>query len=96
MIENNAEIGFFPPVSGGNDEQMIQWFSLKQNLTTINIKILTTNENGAACVFTGFVRGETTRGNQHKTMWLEYELYLPMAKSKMLQMCAEIHEDGQG
>ena len=93
VIENNAEIGFFPPVSGGNDEtnDTVVLTEAKLDFDAI-LKSLTTNEVGAACVFTGFVRGETVRGNQHKTMRLEYEFYLPMAESKMLQICAEIHE----
>lgn len=93
LIEDNAEIGFFPPVSGGNDDvnDTVVLTEAKLDYDTI-LKTLTTNETGAACVFTGFVRGETTRENQHKTMWLEYESYLPMAESKMRQICGEIHE----
>ncbi len=93
LIEAIPRIGFFPPVSGGNDDvnDTVVLTEAKLDYDTI-LKTLTTNETGAACVFTGFVRGETNRENQHKTMWLEYKSYLPMAKSKMRQICVGIHE----
>ena len=47
---------------------------------------------GAACVFTGMVRGLTTRGEPHETAYLEYEAYKPMAEEKMRQVADEIRE----
>jgi MoaE-MoaD fusion protein len=93
LIENNAEIGFFPPVSGGSDEENDTILLTEARLDLdLLLKTLTTKETGAACIFTGFVRGETERGNRHKTIKLEYESYLPMAELKMRQICTEIHE----
>lgn len=93
MIENHAEIGFFPPVSGGSDEEN-DTVVLTENELDLDmlLKKITSRETGAACVFTGFVRGETNRGTHHTTVKLEYESYLPMAELKMRQICSEIHE----
>ncbi len=51
---------------------------------------LTLESTGAAAVFTGIVRGETTRGEAHATQFLEYEAYEPMATAKMTQVAQEI------
>jgi molybdopterin synthase catalytic subunit len=53
---------------------------------------ITLSTTGAACIFTGMVRGETTRGEPHRTIHLEYESYIPMAEAKMKQVAAEIGE----
>lgn len=51
---------------------------------------ITLESTGAAAVFTGMVRGETSRGDAHQTLYLEYEAYIPMAEAKMQQVAAEI------
>lgn len=51
---------------------------------------ITLTSTGAAAIFTGMVRGETTRGNTHNTDYLEYEAYIPMAEAKMQQVAEEI------
>ena len=38
------------------------------------------------------VRGVTSRGNAHDTVYIEYEAYKPMAESKMKQVADEIRE----
>ena len=45
---------------------------------------------GAAAIFTGMVRGVTTRDDPHQTVYLEYEAYVPMAEAKMKQVVEEI------
>jgi len=45
---------------------------------------------GAACIFTGMVRGVTRRDQPHETLYLEYEAYQPMAEAKMRQVAEEI------
>jgi len=47
---------------------------------------------GAAAVFTGMVRGVTSRGDPHQTLYLEYEAYAPMAEAKMRQVADEIRQ----
>ena len=51
---------------------------------------ITEPTTGAVCIFTGIVRGQTTRGNPHDTLYLEYEAYAPMAKEKMHLVAEEI------
>lgn len=51
---------------------------------------VTLTSTGAAAIFTGMVRGETERGTPHKTEYLEYESYVPMAEEKMRQVAEEI------
>jgi molybdopterin synthase catalytic subunit len=53
---------------------------------------ITLPSTGAAAVFTGMVRGVTSRGDPHETEYLEYESYVPMAEAKMKQVAAEIRE----
>ena len=47
---------------------------------------------GAAAIFTGMVRGVTSRDIPHETEYLEYEAYIPMAEEKMKQVAEEIRE----
>jgi len=54
---------------------------------------ITLPSTGAACFFTGMVRGETRRdGLPPKTEYLEYEAYAPMAEDKMRQVASEIRQ----
>ncbi len=91
FISKNAEVGFFPPVSGGSG-MLDDAVMITENELDLNeiLQKFTTPKTGAACVFTGFVRQETLRGQQKETKQLEYESYLPMAERKMRQICDEI------
>jgi molybdopterin synthase catalytic subunit len=51
---------------------------------------ITLTSTGAAAIFTGMVRGITTRDDPHETTYLEYEAYKPMAEAKMNQVADEI------
>ncbi|HBX70221.1 MAG TPA: molybdenum cofactor biosynthesis protein MoaE [Chloroflexi bacterium] len=52
---------------------------------------ITLPSTGAACFFTGMVRGETRKdGLPPQTEYLEYEAYIPMAEAKMQQVADEI------
>jgi molybdopterin synthase catalytic subunit len=51
---------------------------------------ITLTSTGAAAIFTGMVRGVTSRDNPHETIYLEYEAYVPMAEAKMRQVAEEI------
>ena len=53
---------------------------------------ITLPTTGAAAVFTGMVRGVTSRGDAHETLYLEYEAYVPMAEAKMQQVADEIRD----
>lgn len=92
-LRQDAEIAFFPPVSGGADE-----FPLIVQVTEDEINInalldaITLESTGAAAIFSGMVRGVTERGEPHRTVYLEYEAYVPMAEAKMRQVAEEIRQ----
>ena len=51
---------------------------------------VTLPSTGAAAIFSGIVRGVTSRDSQYETMYLEYEAYAAMAEEKMRQIAEEI------
>lgn len=67
-------------------------FSITEDEIDLNglLARITLTSTGAAAIFTGMVRGQTTRGDAHETQYLEYEAYIPMAESKMKQVADEI------
>jgi len=69
-------------------------FSITEDEIDLNALLakITLTSTGAAAIFTGMVRGETSRGEAHKTDYLEYEAYIPMAEAKMRQVADEIRE----
>jgi len=97
VIPDGAEIALFPPVSGGGSEKVGQFptvFAVTEEVINLDdlVAKITLPTTGAACVFSGLVRGETRRGNFPETAYLEYEAYIPMAESKMHQVAVEIRE----
>jgi molybdopterin synthase catalytic subunit len=81
-------------VSGGATGPTI--LRLTNDVLDLNALVaeITLPTTGAACVFTGMVRGETTRATDplgaHSTVRLEYEAYQPMAEAKLAQVAEEI------
>ena len=69
-------------------------FSITESEIDLNdlLAKITLTSTGAAAIFTGMVRGMTTRGDAHETEFLEYEAYVPMAEEKMEQVADEIRE----
>lgn len=67
-------------------------FSITEDEIDLNelLERITLTSTGAAAIFTGMVRGETKRGEEHQTEYLEYEAYIPMAEEKMKQVADEI------
>lgn len=67
-------------------------YSITEDEININdlLDQITLTSTGAAGIFTGMVRGVTTRGDSHETEYLEYESYKPMAEAKMKQVADEI------
>lgn len=90
-VADGDTIAFFPPVSGGNDHP--EYFALAQEPIDHDaiVAMITTPSTGAVCLFSGMVRGNTTReGHLPATEYLEYEAYEPMAIAKMKQVAQEI------
>lgn len=90
-IPNGAELAVFPPVSGGSGEPPTI-FQITENELDLNalLAAITLPSTGAACFFSGMVRGVTARGDVHNTEHLVYEAYRPMAEAKMHQVAEEI------
>ena len=67
-------------------------FSITEEQIDLNdlLAQITLTSTGAAAIFTGMVRGKTSRGDAHQTEYLEYEAYIPMAEAKMKQVADEI------
>ncbi len=67
-------------------------FSITESEIDLNdlLARITLPSTGAAAIFTGMVRGITSRENPHETEYLEYEAYIPMAEAKMKQVADEI------
>jgi MoaE-MoaD fusion protein len=67
-------------------------YSITEDEIDLNTLVdsITLNSTGAAAIFTGMVRGVTSRDNPHETEYLEYEAYKPMAEAKMKQVADEI------
>jgi MoaE-MoaD fusion protein len=93
-LHEGDEVGFFPPVSGGAEPPTIFRITNDQLDLDALVAAITLPSTGAACVFTGMVRGQTTRASDplgaHQTMRLEYEAYIPMAEAKLRQVADEI------
>ncbi len=92
VLQEGAEVAFFPPVSGGSGfPTLMRIVEGPLNLDEL-VASITLPTTGAACLFTGMVRGITGRGDPHQTVSLEYEAYAPMAEAKMAQVADEIRQ----
>ena len=70
------------------------YFAVEEGELDLNQLVykITTQSTGAACLFTGMVRGVTSRDDPHETEYLEYEAYIDMAREKINQVAEEIWE----
>lgn len=91
LVPAGAEVAFFPPVSGGDSPKPTYCHVTHDPIDLDElVASITLPTTGAACVFSGMVRGVTRRGVTHETSYLEYEAYVPMAEAKMAQVADEI------
>jgi molybdopterin converting factor subunit 1 len=91
-LHDGDEVAIFPPVSGGTPEPAPTAISITHDPLDLNttLEALVLPTTGAVCIFTGTVRGQTERGTQRKTKYLEYEAYTSMAEAKLRQVADEI------
>jgi molybdopterin converting factor subunit 1 len=95
LIPTEAEVALFPPVSGGSDfPTFVKILEGPLDLDEL-VSRITLPTTGAVCMFTGIVRGSTSRGEAHFTSKLYYEAYTSMAEAKMLEVAREIRERWQ-
>ena len=82
-VREGDELAFFPPVSGG--EQNDHWIQIVRTPIYIEqlVNQLRRPEDGAAVVFDGIVRNHS---QGRETLYLEYEGYEPMALKKMKEI----------
>ena len=94
LLPDGAEAAIFPRVSGGAATLMPTLFSITDQALDLDqlLAQITLPTTGAACIFTGMVRGLTSRDDPHETVYLEYEAYQPMAEAKMEQVADEIRQ----
>ena len=92
ILPAEAEVAVFPPVSGGNAVELPTFFEITESELDVDevLRRITLHTTGAACVFSGMVRGITSRDDPHQTSYLVYEAYKPMAEEKMRQVAQEI------
>jgi MoaE-MoaD fusion protein len=88
LVDGN-EVGFLPPVSGGQQTVNDDVFRLVHDVIQASelLENLKAPEDGAVVVFDGFVRNNF---KGRRTLYLEYEAYEPMALAKMREIGAQI------
>jgi len=92
LLPDGAEVAIFPRVSGGSTASQPEHFAITDQALDLDqlLAQITLPSTGAACIFTGLVRGLTSRYEPRETVYLEYEAYQPMAEAKMKQVAEEI------
>jgi molybdopterin converting factor subunit 1 len=93
LINDGAEIGFFPPVSGGTGHLPTYCILTRDEIDFNDIlPKITLPTTGAVCFFSGLVRQKTYQKRPHQTLHLEYEAYEQMAILKLEQVASEIRQ----
>jgi molybdopterin synthase catalytic subunit len=88
ILHEGDEVAFMPPVSGGMAQNSYRITGEKISASDL-AKSLQAPEDGAMVTFEGVVRNHS---GGRKTLYLEYEAYMPMAIRKMEDIGAEAKE----
>jgi molybdopterin synthase catalytic subunit len=88
-LHASDEVALFPPVSGGGSATILRITEDALDFNDLLTSIVLPS-TGAACVFSGMVRGETAGDPPRLTDRLEYEAYAPMAEDKLRQVADEM------
>lgn len=93
VLRANDEVALIPPVSGGLPEETktAHCEIVRERIPTDAIAAaLRAGEDGAVLVFEGVVRNNT-RGR--RTLYLDYEAYLPMAMREMEALAEQVQRE---
>ena len=103
LVAETDELALIPPVSGGEEEVVDEANFPNENsrfqITYESISVekvsssVITPDQGATLTFIGTTREFTLN---KRTVWLEYEAYIPMAVSALQQIGAEIAAEWSG
>jgi molybdopterin synthase catalytic subunit len=85
ILQDGDEVAFLPPVSGGSGRDYYALTRLAIPTADL-VRQLKLSEDGAVVIFEGIVRNNS-RG--HRTLYLEYEGYEPMAMRKLEEIGQE-------
>jgi molybdopterin synthase catalytic subunit len=89
VLEDGDEVAFLPPVSGGSSEDY--YLLTHSPIPTADlVRQQKAGDDGAVVVFEGVVRNNS---HGHRTLYLEYEAYEPMATRKMREIGAEVRRE---
>lgn len=105
VLPDGAEVGLFPPVSGGQAGPKLFEITAEPLSLDDVARRVAARSRGAVTVFAGLVRGETDLANPYAaapppvrgdeqgrlhTDYLEYEAYAEMAEAMFAQIAAEV------
>ena len=87
-LDEGDHLAILPPVSGGARADIFEITREPIDIAGLRARLLG-GESGAVVIFDGVAR-DNTKGR--KTLYLEYEGYIPMALRTMEQIGREVHE----
>ncbi len=92
VLRDGDEIGLLPPVSGGSGAtgQPQRCGLVRRPIPSQEIAdSIKAGEDGAVVIFEGIVRNHT---REKRTLYLDYEAYMPMAVNQLEKLCQEALE----
>jgi len=104
IVLETDELALIPPVSGGEPQKLLPIEKTTHSISRYSItyepisierlnQLVSTAQHGANLTFIGTTREFT---DNKRTVWLEYDAYIPMALQKLVQIGTEIDERWPG